>query len=193
LSRWTVFDTKYPYVRSTLAMRWSEEMLLTLLHTTTSPYLQQLNLDRSSPSELVLPLLRSNLSSLRVLEFEYIPDITLEDGTNLADCAFLRQMHQLEEVRLKFSLDYPLTPIFAESLASCHQLTSLTIRHAVIESGVLTTAFAGLTRLQTVCFTPVSLRSLSAFSSSPSLARSLTRVALYLLDPIAWSDDETRH
>jgi hypothetical protein len=55
----------------------------------------------------------------------------LEDGTNLADCAFLREMPHLTDVRLNFSLDYPMTPA---SLSSCHQLTGLAIRHAEIEA-----------------------------------------------------------
>jgi hypothetical protein len=184
LTHVTYLDIGYPHRHdSILAMRWSGQQLRTLLMAATSPWLGDCSLHRTTPTEdalLVIP----RLAQLRQIEFEYIPEVTLEDGTNLADCAFLREMPQLNDVRLNFSLDYPLTPIFAGSRASCHPIVCLIIRHATIAADLLTAGLSTLTRLQYLHFVGVTLPSLLAFSSVSTLSASLTQLNLRLANSL---------
>jgi hypothetical protein len=162
---------RYRLKGRSLAIGWSDAQISILLHSIDSlQRLEYLNLNRTILTERALPLLTRQLIHLRELEFEYIPEITLEDGTNLADCAFLCDMRHSESVRLNFSLDYAVTPNFAASLGSCTQLTELTIREAVIESSLLTAALLNLGRLERLALDGVTLPSLEAFSSVPHLA-----------------------
>jgi hypothetical protein len=180
--------------RLRLAMRWSERQLMTLFGSDHSPLgIRHFNLSRTIFTSGTVPLLQSTGGLSHLVEFdpEYIPDVTLEDGSNLADCEFLPQMSRLESAALRFSLD-PLTSIFAASLAACgSHLTKLTIGYADIESSLLTTALPGLTQLTDLTLNGATFTSFIAFSSVSHLSQTLQQLTIRFDHPIPGS--EVRH